>query len=168
MKTKYRVQEQETLGIIKAVVCDVYQVTTDDIIGKKRGDIATPRHVCLALGYAFTKNSQTAVGAYFGGKDHAMVNYSVNTMLAQYETYETYKETIDKIIKMVSLMSAITFTVEDIKRAAARNKSKAARRPCLTDMLNERILVILRGKATKKDIEDAGKIFSVLEKEAAA
>ena len=168
-KLKYRIQEEETLSIIRTVVCDVYQVTVDDIKGKMRGDMATPRHICLALGFSFTKNSQSSVGAYFGGKNHATVNYATGTLVNLYDTDKKYKEAIEKIIKMVSLMTAISFSINDVRAAAQRKKSKVVRRPCLIDMLNLRMITLLKGKNVDffEEVIAMRKLYSVLSSEAA-
>lgn len=170
MKTKYKISEETTLKAIKAVVCDVFQVTFDDIKGKVRtSEITEPRHICLALGFSFTKNSQTAIGAYFGGKDHAMTNYAVKTLLVLYKTNEVYRNNVNKVIKMVSLMTAISFSIQDVKNAAEKKKSSSARRPCITDMLNQRMLVLLTGKNTDffEEVLAMRKIYEVIKMEAA-
>lgn len=166
----HRIVEEETLNAILSTVCNIYQVTKGDIESKSRvSEFIEPRQICLALGYSFTRNSQTAVGIFFGGKDHALVNHSVKKVNDMVKTEPQFKETLLKAIQHISLLSKIHFNLQDIECAGMKIKSKAPRRPSLVDAFNERLLTLLEGKNTDvmEELTILRKLHFVIKKEAA-
>ncbi len=84
--------------IIK-VVCDYFNVTKDDLIGKRKNkEIATARQICIYLITEMMDLPLTAIGEVFGGRDHTTIIHSR-----------------DKIEELTKTKSSISVAVNDLK-----------------------------------------------------
>ncbi|ELA09213.1 chromosomal replication initiation protein [Moraxella macacae 0408225] len=62
---------------IRKVVAEFYNVSTKDIMGKKRSrNIVRPRQIAMALARELTNNSLLDIGQSFGGRDHTTVMHA--------------------------------------------------------------------------------------------
>ena len=70
---------QTTIDRILSAVEKKYNVTKDDLIGKKRNrEIAVPRHIAIYLIREITEMPLKKIGKIFGDKDHATILSSYN------------------------------------------------------------------------------------------
>ncbi len=69
------------VNTVQAVVEEFYQVAHKDLIGRKRtSNIASARHMAIYLTYELCSLSLNAIGAAFGGRDHATVINSIKVI----------------------------------------------------------------------------------------
>ena len=125
-KNETRIVEDEILEHILNIVSEAYKVSIPHLKGNERiREYVEPRKIILALGYSFTANSQKAVGYVYGGKDHAMVNYSVRKVVDYYETEGAFKNNIEKIIDAINMVAETAFSIQMVYDAKNRNKGKS-------------------------------------------
>ncbi len=68
-----------TIDRIQQVVCDYYQVSLEDMKGKRRDKhIVFPRQVAMYLVREETPSSLPAIGQAFGGRDHTTALHSID------------------------------------------------------------------------------------------
>jgi chromosomal replication initiator protein len=66
---------------ITKLVCDRFSITTDDLLSKKRNrDISYPRQISMYLLRELTDLSLSAIGKFFGGRDHTTVLHAYRTI----------------------------------------------------------------------------------------
>ena len=81
------------------VVCDYFNVTKDDLIGKKKTkEIVTARQICVYLITEMMDLPLTTIGEIFGGRDHTTIIHSR-----------------DKIEEMVKNKTSVSVAVNDLK-----------------------------------------------------
>ena len=69
--------KEVTLELIQDVTASYFNITTEDLLSKKRSqDVAFPRQVAMYLCCTMTNTSTTKIGEYFGGKDHSTVMHA--------------------------------------------------------------------------------------------
>ena len=69
------------VNTVQAVVEEFYQVAHKDLVGRKRtSNIASARHMAIYLTYELCSLSLNAIGAAFGGRDHATVINSIKVI----------------------------------------------------------------------------------------
>lgn len=69
---------EPTLHVIVSAVTEYFGVRVPDVQSKRRArSVAVPRQVCMYLARKHTRHSLEEIGAYFGGRDHTTVMYSV-------------------------------------------------------------------------------------------
>lgn len=69
---------EPTLHSICVLVTEFFGVRLTDVQSKRRArSIAVPRQVCMYLARKHTRHSLEEIGAFFGGRDHTTVMYSV-------------------------------------------------------------------------------------------
>jgi hypothetical protein len=119
-KIKPKPQQREiidinTMNVISNAVMHYYDVVFEDLEGSSRESIYTdPRHIAMALCYTFTPNSQSMVGKYFGGKDHATVNHAVKKVATLSGVDKSYKDVVCKIIAYVNFELDKSFRLQDV------------------------------------------------------
>ncbi|MDO4680969.1 MAG: chromosomal replication initiator protein DnaA [Aerococcus sp.] len=76
-----------SIAKIQEIVANYYDVTVDDLIGKKRKrQIVVPRQIAMYLAREITEASLPKIGQEFGGKDHTTVLHAydkIETMLKE-------------------------------------------------------------------------------------
>lgn len=76
-----------SIGKIQEIVANYYDVTVEDLIGKKRKrQIVVPRQIAMYLAREITEASLPKIGQEFGGKDHTTVLHAydkIETMLKE-------------------------------------------------------------------------------------
>lgn len=81
------------------VVCDYFNVTKDDLVGKRKNkEIATARQICIYLITEMMDLPLTAIGEIFGGRDHTTIIHSR-----------------DKIEEQAKSKSSVSVAVNDLK-----------------------------------------------------
>ena len=82
-----------TIDKIQKVVAAHFNISQAEILGKKRSrEISLPRQVAMALCRELTDASLPAIGAAFGGRDHATVLYACRKMSGETARGEPIKE----------------------------------------------------------------------------
>ncbi len=66
-----------TMERVTQNVCDYFNISKEDLLGKKKNkEIVLPRQICVYLINEFLSVPLTAIGDYFGGKNHTTIMYS--------------------------------------------------------------------------------------------
>ena len=87
---------------IQKVVSDYYNITVDDLKGKKKSaKITFPRHVAMYLSRMLTDESFPRIGLEFVGRDHSTVIHSINKIDTELKTNMELKKAIDDIKNML-------------------------------------------------------------------
>ena len=92
-----------SVDLIQSVVADYFNVSVNDIKGKKKTKNVVPaRQIAMFLAKEMTEYSTTELGRDFGGKDHSTIVYAhqkiSDCMLSEPST-QTSIETLQKLIK---------------------------------------------------------------------
>jgi len=133
-----RIVEENVLKSVLNSVLAVFQISVDDIMSKSRTDeIVMPRQLAIALSYAFTGNTQAAIGYYYKGRDHATVNYSVSAVCENYTSNKEYKRMVKIIIKHINFDCVTSFDFDYVVRAANRQRNVAVLQNNLLVKFNE-------------------------------
>lgn len=87
-----------TIEKIQAVVASHFNVAAADLKGKRRSkEVSLPRQVAMALCRELTDASLPAIGAAFGGRDHATVIYACRKMVEEEARGGSLKEVFGAI-----------------------------------------------------------------------
>jgi len=74
-------QGNMSIDIIQRVVAEAYNLTPNDLKGKKRTQaIIKARHMAIYLSRELTENSLTEIGQCFGDRDHSTIIHSHRTI----------------------------------------------------------------------------------------
>ena len=79
--------------VIMQAVCDVTQVNQADILkrsdqeGAKDQEVCYARQLCMSLARKYTKESQAAIGRYYGKRDHATCLHAERTIQNELDIY---------------------------------------------------------------------------------
>ena len=87
---------------VQQIVAQKYNVTTDDLKGKKRrADIVFPRQIAMYICNNYLNESFAKIGSEFGGKDHTTVMHSVNKIKSEVQKNKDLSNEIDIIISQI-------------------------------------------------------------------
>ncbi len=90
--------EKNDISKIQTVVADFFQISVDDLKGKKRSaSIAFPRQIAMFLARDVLNESFQRIGSEFGGRDHSTVMYSCEKLESDIKTNKSIKDTVEKI-----------------------------------------------------------------------
>jgi chromosomal replication initiator protein len=90
--------EQADISRIQKVVADFFQISVEDLKGKKRSsNVAFPRQIAMYLSRTLLNESFERIGLEFGGKDHSTVMHSCDKIEDECNTKEETRNTIEKI-----------------------------------------------------------------------
>lgn len=90
--------EQADISRIQKVVADYFQISVEDLKGRKRSsNVAFPRQIAMYLSRTLLNESFERIGLEFGGKDHSTVMHSCDKIEDECNTKEETKNTIEKI-----------------------------------------------------------------------
>ena len=94
-----------TMDTITDAVCSYFNISKSDIKSNKRPkNIAIPRQIAIYLILDMLDSTTTAVGKYFGGKDHTTISYAR-----------------DKINEEMKTNNLISLQIKDIKNIIQQN-----------------------------------------------
>ena len=89
---------------LQQIVCDIYNITIDDLKGKKRNsEIAVPRQIAMYIARKYINESFPKIGSDFGGKDHTTVMHSVNKISNEIKNNKDLEIQIKKIIEKLDV-----------------------------------------------------------------
>ena len=98
---KDQIQENSaglTLDIICNAVCSYFNVTKQDLIGKKKNkEIVDPRQICMFLITELMDTPLKVIGNYFGGRDHSTIMHARDKIAMQIKTNSNLKNTVADI-----------------------------------------------------------------------
>ena len=92
--------EKNDVRRIQKIVSEYFQITIEDIRGKKRSaNIAFPRQIAMYLCRVMTNESFPKIGTEFGGKDHSTVMFSVEKIENEIKVNKDLANIIEKLKK---------------------------------------------------------------------
>jgi len=90
--------EQADISRIQKVVADYFQISVEDLKGRKRSsNVAFPRQIAMYLSRSLLNESFERIGLEFGGKDHSTVMHSCDKIEDECMIKEETRNTIEKI-----------------------------------------------------------------------
>ena len=96
------VSEKNDVAKIQKVVADYFQISIDDLRGKKRSsNISFPRQIAMYLCRKLTDESFPKIGIEFGGKDHTTVMHSCDKIEKEIKNNKELAKTIEKLQKEI-------------------------------------------------------------------
>ncbi len=85
---------------IQKTVCHYFGITQDNLLSKTRKrEICQARQIAMYLSRNLTKNSLSSIGSMIGGKDHATVLHSYNTVCNLMDTDRMFRQYVTDIEK---------------------------------------------------------------------
>ena len=98
---KEQIQEQTeglTLDAIVETVCNYFNVSKQDLVGKKKNkEIVDPRQICIYLITELMDTPLNAIGNYFGGRDHTTIMHARDKITTQVKVNSSLKNTVNDI-----------------------------------------------------------------------
>ncbi len=99
-------QNNVTMDIIQRTVADYFNLSSQDMKGKKRTKvIAFPRQIAMYISREMTEYSTTEVGLEFGGRDHTTVMHACQRIENRMRTDPTLEPTIQFLIRQIKEQS---------------------------------------------------------------
>lgn len=87
---------------VMQIVSNHYNVTIDDLKGKKRSsNITIPRQIAMYICRIYLEESLPKIASEFGGKDHTTVMYSVEKIKKEIEKDENLNYDIQKLVNQI-------------------------------------------------------------------
>jgi len=91
-----------TVDYIQKVVANYFNISTEDINGKKRSqNIVFPRQIAMYLCRKLLSNSMPKLGLAFGGRDHSTVIHGCNKIAELIEIDAEVRDTVMEIEKLI-------------------------------------------------------------------
>ncbi|PIU18443.1 MAG: chromosomal replication initiator protein DnaA [Elusimicrobia bacterium CG08_land_8_20_14_0_20_44_26] len=105
LRTIITEQDLETdvpMETIQTVVCEHFNLTSNDIKSKKRTEtVALPRQIAMYLSRNLTNYSTTEIGEFFGGRDHSTVLHACNKMKNKITKDPYFTALLNKITRQI-------------------------------------------------------------------
>ncbi|MBX4173214.1 chromosomal replication initiator protein DnaA [Weissella viridescens] len=102
-KMSFKRQRAITVPIIQDTVATYFDVTIDDLNGKKRNkEIVVPRQIAMYLARELTQDSLPQIGRTFGGKDHTTVMHSTEKIEKKIAEDEQLQRQVEEIREKLS------------------------------------------------------------------
>ena len=97
--------EKNDVHRIQKIVSEYFQISIDDIRGKKRSsNISFPRQIAMYLCRKMTSESFPRIGLEFGGKDHSTVMHSVEKIENEIKVNKDLANIIEKLKKDIGVV----------------------------------------------------------------
>jgi len=91
-----------SVDYIQKVVANYFNVSTEDINGKKRSqNIVFPRQIAMYLSRKLLSSSMPKLGAAFGGRDHSTVIHGCNKIAELIEVDAQVRDTVTEIERLI-------------------------------------------------------------------
>ena len=95
--------EKTNISNVQKVVADFFQISVDDLKGKKRSSsVAFPRQIAMFLSRDVLNESFQRIGLEFGGRDHSTVMTSCRKIESDIKTTKSIRDTVEKIKRNLS------------------------------------------------------------------
>ncbi|MCR5705664.1 MAG: chromosomal replication initiator protein DnaA [Acholeplasmatales bacterium] len=89
---------------VKSIICDFYNITVSDIVGKKRtSNIVVPRQLCMYILRNKYDLPYTKIGELMGHKDHSTVMTAVSKIDNELNSNDDLKLSYEAVLKKLSL-----------------------------------------------------------------
>ena len=96
------IQANITIDRVQRIVSEYFNITPNDLKGKKRTKIITyPRQICMYIIREITDFSTTEIGLEFGGRDHTTVMHSCQRIEDRMKTDSTLEPLVMNLIRSV-------------------------------------------------------------------
>ena len=96
-------QEEITVSKIQQVVSDYFKISPEQISSKSRKrEVVQARQIAMYLSRTMTSTSLSYIGSQIGGRDHATVLHSFNTVNDLIDTDRTFKRYITDLKRILS------------------------------------------------------------------
>jgi chromosomal replication initiator protein len=93
-------QRELSVSEIQKAVCSYFCISPENLLSKTRKrEIVQARQIAMYLSRSMTKSSLSAIGSQIGGKDHATVLHSYNTVCDLIDTDKHFKQHVLAIEK---------------------------------------------------------------------
>jgi chromosomal replication initiator protein len=91
-----------TIPWIQKRVAEFYDISHDEIIGKKRSqNLVLPRQIAMRLCQIFTESSLNQIGAKFGGRDHTTVMHACDKINKMLKNQKVFVEEFERVKRFV-------------------------------------------------------------------
>jgi hypothetical protein len=138
-----QVRNKPLMDLILESVANHYSLPKEMILShSKEAAYTEPRHIAMALGYAFTFNNQDITGKYFGGKNHATVNHSIKNVVNWYETDGNFREIVNTIIGGINYITDKSYSFQNVIDARNKKKNVVDKQDALFTRLQKSIALI--------------------------
>ena len=95
-------QNEITVAKISKVVCDYFKISQEQMSSKSRKrEVAQARQIAMYLSRTLTNTSLSYIGSQIGGRDHATVLHSFNTVNDLIDTDRTFKKYITDLKRIL-------------------------------------------------------------------
>ena len=95
-------QTEITVSKISSVVCDYFKISPEQMASKSRKrEVAQARQIAMYLSRTLTNTSLSYIGSQIGGRDHATVLHSFNTVNDLLDTDRTFKKYISDLKRIL-------------------------------------------------------------------
>ena len=95
-------QNEITVSKISSVVCDYFKISPEQMASKSRKrEVAQARQIAMYLSRTLTNTSLSYIGSQIGGRDHATVLHSYNTVNDLLDTDRTFKKYISDLKRIL-------------------------------------------------------------------
>ena len=98
---KEQIQENNanlSLDTIVNKVCEYYNVSKEDLIGKKKNkEVVDPRQICIYIITELLDTPLKSIGDYFGGRDHTTIMHARDKIALSVKTNSFLRNTINDI-----------------------------------------------------------------------
>ncbi|MBR5035214.1 MAG: chromosomal replication initiator protein DnaA [Bacteroidales bacterium] len=95
-------QSEITVSKISSVVCDYFKISPEQMASKSRKrEVAQARQIAMYLSRTLTNTSLSYIGSQIGGRDHATVLHSYNTVNDLLDTDRTFKKYISDLKRIL-------------------------------------------------------------------
>ena len=95
-------QNEITVSKISSVVCDYFKISPEQMASKSRKrEVAQARQIAMYLSRTLTNTSLSYIGNQIGGRDHATVLHSYNTVNDLLDTDRTFKKYISDLKRIL-------------------------------------------------------------------
>ena len=95
--------EKSNISNVQKVVADFFQISVDDLKGKKRSSsVAFPRQIAMFLSRDILNESFQRIGLEFGGRDHSTVMHSCEKIESDIKSTKSIRETVEKIKNLLN------------------------------------------------------------------
>ncbi|MDR0410360.1 MAG: chromosomal replication initiator protein DnaA [Treponema sp.] len=100
-------QANMSVDIIIKVIAEHYQLSSNDLRGKKRSQkIVVPRQIAMFISHEITEFSTTEIGQTFGGRDHTTVMHSCNKIKEKMQADPKLDASIQKLVGLIKEYTA--------------------------------------------------------------
>ena len=95
-------QNEITVAKISRAVCEYFKISQEQIASKSRKrEVAQARQIAMYLSRTLTNTSLSYIGSQIGGRDHATVLHSFNTVNDLLDTDRTFKKYISDLKRIL-------------------------------------------------------------------